>query len=143
VNSYDASVPVRFSDIDGFGHVNHAKYLTYCEDHRTVMFTQMGEETGSWLLVSGFSVVKLECEYRAPLELADKAVDVRCSIEKLGTTSVILAYELIGHGNVVATLKTTIVLTEGARPRPMSHAERSWFMQFQSENRRNINDHRS
>jgi acyl-CoA thioester hydrolase len=130
VSAFTAEIPIRFSDIDGFDHVNHTKYLTYCEDHRTIMFTQMGEETGSWLNVSGFSVASLECQYRRPLELADRVVEVRGNVEKIGTSSVQLGYELLANGGVVANVRTTIVLTEAMRPRPVTSSEREWLMKF-------------
>jgi acyl-CoA thioester hydrolase len=134
MTSFSAEIIIRFSDIDGFGHVNHAKYLTYCEDHRTVMFNQMGEDTGSRLNMSGFSVVSIECHYRAAVYLEDEVVNVQCSVEKIGTTSVGLRYELSLSTRqvVVADMLTTIVLTENGKPRPVTPAERSWLQQFYS-----------
>ena len=34
-------VPIRFSDIDAFNHVNHTRYLSYCEDHRMEMLADL------------------------------------------------------------------------------------------------------
>jgi acyl-CoA thioester hydrolase len=132
--SFSAEIPIRFSDIDGFGHVNHAKYLTYCEDHRTVMFNQMGKDTGSWLNMSGFSVITVECHYRAAVYLEDGSVKVECNVAKVGTTSVGLRYELSLSARqvAVASVLTTIVLTENGKPRAVTPIERSWLEQFRS-----------
>jgi acyl-CoA thioester hydrolase len=130
---YVALIPIRFSDCDSFGHVNHASYLTYCEDHRTEMFTVMGEECGSWLLKSGFVVVSVSCNYLRFLTLSDRKVEVACSVQNLGESSLRLHYVISSAGNVVADISSTLVLTDGADPRPKTESERSWLSQFQDD----------
>jgi len=122
-------VPIRFSDIDCFGHVNHARYLTYCEDHRTVMFAKMGSDTGSWLLKTGFAIVWLECHFIRPILLDDRNVVVRCEVEALGTSSVRLCYQLETPGGCAARVRETLVLT-AAGPRALTDSERKWMSQF-------------
>lgn len=127
---YVADIPIRFSDIDGFGHVNHAKYLTFCEDHRTVMFGQMATESGADLLADGFSVVRLECDYRLPLVLADGSVRVTCVVVRLGRSSVGLRYDLELDDRQVAQLRSVIVLTDEVGPRELTVDERQWLSRY-------------
>jgi acyl-CoA thioester hydrolase len=124
------AIPIRFSDIDSFGHVNHARYLTYCEDHRTVMFSKMGADTGSWLLKTGFAIVRLECSYLRPILLDDRNVDVQCTVEALGTSSIRLCYQLETGGQCAALVRTTLVLTCATGSRALTDSERKWMSQF-------------
>ena len=126
-------IPIRFSDVDAFGHVNHTNFLTYCEDHRSVMFRQMGRECGSFLLDSGFSIVRIECDYLSPLLFVDHEVGVGCAIEAIGKSSIRLRYELEAKGRPIAKVRTVIVLTDGGSARPVSTAERSWLARFLDE----------
>jgi acyl-CoA thioesterase FadM len=67
-------IPIRFSDIEAFGHVNHSTYLAYNEDHRTVMLAKMCADTGSWLLKTGFAIAWPECSFVRPILLDDRSV---------------------------------------------------------------------
>jgi Predicted thioesterase len=130
MTAFVASVPIRYSDLDKFGHVNHARYLTYCEDHRTVMFTQMGAETGCWPLRTGFVVARIECDYRRPLALEDGTVEVAAVVDRLGRSSVGLTYEISAGGQPAATVRTTLVMTAEGAPRPLTDVEREWFGRY-------------
>ena len=130
MKGYPAQIPVRFSDLDVFGHVNHTRYLTYCEDHRTVMFAHLGRDTGSWLLATGFAVAQVECCYLWPVGLDDQAVDVTCAVEALGRSSIRLFYELHAQNRLVAWVRTTLVLTSAGNARPMTDSERNWMSQY-------------
>jgi acyl-CoA thioester hydrolase len=133
VTGFVASIPIRYSDLDLFGHVNHARYLTYCEDHRTVMFTQMGKETGTWLLRTGFVVARIECDYRRPLTLDDGHVAVTAVVDRLGRSSVGLTYEISTAGQSAATVRTTLVMTADGAARPLTEVEREWFGRYTAD----------
>lgn len=127
---YVRSVPIRFSDLDTFGHVNHAKYLTYCEDHRTVMFADLSRSCGSGLFDRGFVVARIECDYQRPMQLADREVEVACGVEAMGTASLTLRYDLATNGNRAASVRTVVVFTSNDRSRPLTESERSWLARY-------------
>ncbi len=132
MTGYTVRVQIRFSDLDAFGHVNHVRYLTYCEDHRTAMFTQLGRDTGSWPLKTGVAVAQVECSYLKPIRLDDEDVSITCTVESLGTSSMRLYYELLARGQLAAWVRTTLVLTAVGVARPISDAERNWLSRYLS-----------
>lgn len=131
--TFIAHIPIRFSDCDQFGHVNHAKYLTYCEDHRSEMFNVMGQECGSWLLQSGFVVVSVSVRYLRPLTLLNHSVEIACTVQGFGESSMRLHYLISSDGDGVADVISTLVVTDGARPRLITADERSWLSLYLEE----------
>src|SRR3954452_1511055 len=91
-------VDVRFRDIDGFGHVYHAEYLTLLDEARTRWFASVGvTDPGSYV------VAHIEVDYLSPLVASDLAVRAAFEAERVGTTSVTLAEVLHARdGRVVA-----------------------------------------
>ena len=66
------TVAVRWSDEDGFGHVNNAAFLTYAEEGRDRLLTSLLGEESVWDVV----IVRIEVDYRAEVTHRDAAVDV-------------------------------------------------------------------
>ena len=127
---FTAEIPIGFSDVDMFGHVNHVRYLTYCEHHRTIMFDRMAAECGTSPLESGFVVRHLECDYRDSVGFRDRRVTVACSVEHFGRTSVRLYYSVSVGNRIAAVLRTTIVLVGSDGPRAITDSERSWLSTY-------------
>lgn len=102
-----APVEVRFADLDAYGHVNSAKFITYLETARTKMFM----EQFKGLLDQGilFLVAKVECEYKKPLLLQPQVL-VDVEPVKVGNSSFELGYTVHnGKGDVYALAKTVMV----------------------------------
>ena len=74
-------VGVRWRDVDGLGHVNHAVFLTYLEEGRDAFFTQALTTDPDYV------VARIELDFRAEIQLADRRVTVRLEVENVGTTS--------------------------------------------------------
>jgi hypothetical protein len=108
-------VPIRFRDIDCSGHGSHARYLTGCEDHRTVTLARKGRDTGLGLLKTGFD---------------DRNVAEWCAVEALGTSSARLYDQLETAGDGAAWVRETLVLGAAVRPRALTDTERKWMSQF-------------
>ncbi len=84
-------ITVRFSDMDTFGHVNNAVYLTYAESARIAYFRQLEatEAATQMDMILGRS----EVDYRLPVVFGDHlTVEVRASA--IGTKSFTLAYRM-------------------------------------------------
>lgn len=83
---------VRFSDCDPMGHANHAAYFTYFEQCRLMWWRHLGSASGP----PGASavIVHAECDYRAPA-LAHDQLEVRLTLDRIGRSSVTLAYEIV------------------------------------------------
>ena len=99
-------VPVRFRDLDSFGHVNTGVYVSYIEEARLDYFSQVLDvDLGS----VGTVVASLSVDYRRPIELDDELV-VETQVSEIGTTSLTVDHELRVDGAVAAT--ATVVLVQ-------------------------------
>ncbi len=104
---FSTEIEVRFADLDAYGHVNNAVYLTYLETARTKLLQEgFVEFMNNGLL---FLVVRVECDYKKPIDLTDRVV-VKLRVERIGNTSFDIAYTIHnGQGIVFAEAKTTMV----------------------------------
>jgi acyl-CoA thioester hydrolase len=92
---YKTSIPIRFSDIDLFGHVNNAIYLTYFEQARSNYWNEIVH--WDWNAM-GIILAKAEVEYLSPVVLTDKLFAyVRTS--RIGNSSWDLEYVLVAEEN--------------------------------------------
>ena len=89
---FSLPVVVRFRDLDAFGHVNNAVYLTYCEMARVAYFhTLLGVATPEDM---SFILARAEADYRLPVELTDR-LEVRVRAVEVGGKSFTLAYQMV------------------------------------------------
>jgi YbgC/YbaW family acyl-CoA thioester hydrolase len=112
---------VRTSELDSFGHVNHAVYLTYFEHARFQALKEAGfdwnalEDRG-WAIF----VVRVEVDYLAEAGREDRLM-IRTQAESFRRTSMLLAQDIVrddGSGTIVAQAKVTAVWI-GPNRRPM------------------------
>jgi acyl-CoA thioester hydrolase len=82
---------VSLRDLDGFGHVNNAVYLTYLENARV---GYLGEVVGARTLPDISNIMaSVKIEYRGPASYGD-VIEVGVSTERIGTKSFDLAYRV-------------------------------------------------
>jgi acyl-CoA thioester hydrolase len=117
-------LPLRFRDLDAFGHVYHAEYLTLLDEARTRWLGEVVqlEDPGSYV------VARLEIDYVSSLTLADEAVRVDVEVLRVGTTSLTLRETMHPRdGRVVTRDQAVVVLRDRATggSRPLSDAERA------------------
>ena len=122
-------LPVRFRDLDAFGHVNTAVHASYIEEARIAYFEQV---VGVDLASVGTVVASLSVDYRQPVEFGDDLA-VETVVSEIGTTSLTLDHELRVSGETVST--ATIVLVhydyESDEPEPVPDAWRSAIADFE------------
>ena len=107
---------VRFSDCDPLGHVNNARYLTYLEEARIYLWRrQAGLELREAAARGGqggegFILARTEIDFLSPAHDGDE-LEVRMSLEKIGTKSMTYAYEImdVTTGRAVASAKSVVV----------------------------------
>ncbi len=104
---------VIFRDIDAFGHVNNAVFLTYFEIARTLLWFEI--EGGREATDVGFIVVRAECDFRRQLSLEPIEICVR--IGEIRTSSFDTIYEIRKNDGreVAATGRVVAVLFDWAR----------------------------
>ena len=99
-------IPLRWSDLDAFNHVNNARYLTFLEQARIEWFETIGEP---WVTEESAPVVaSATLNFKRPIEYP-ASVFVELFTEKLGNSSVVIGHRIVGEdgtlhcdGHVVA-----------------------------------------
>jgi len=113
---------VRWDDIDAFGHVNNAKYLTYIQEARFL-----------WSPFMEMVVAKAEVDYLVPIYEGGRFYDITLWVEQIGNSSFTLGYEVIGDNGVVhAKVKTVQVAVsmETKKSRPLTDSEHEFLKQY-------------
>jgi acyl-CoA thioester hydrolase len=87
-------ITVRWGDIDSMGHVNNAKYFTYCESARMSYFAAIGMDAfrdgGRYGPALAAANLNFRRQVRYPADLA-----VWTRVSKLGRTSFTMDYEIL------------------------------------------------
>ena len=118
---YRVDVPLRWSDMDAYGHVNNVQFLRLLEDARVIAFQEWFGQDRS-LLKEGVVVARHEIEYLAPLDFRHAPISVDMWATKISGASFDLAYEVRDPAEVGTTLyaraETTLVAYEFATTSP-------------------------
>ena len=86
-------IDIRFVDLDAFGHVNNAHYLTYFENARVKYFDEIVDWKYDWSK-QGIILAKAELDFIIPVHFKDEiSVYTRCS--RLGNKSFDLEYRIV------------------------------------------------
>ena len=113
---------VRWDDIDAFGHVNNAKYLTYIQEARFL-----------WSPIIEMVVARAEVDFIEPIYEGGRFYDINLWVEAIGNSSFTMGYEVVGDNGVVhAKVKTVQVAVsmETKKSRPLTDAEREFLDKY-------------
>lgn len=77
---------IRFADIDAFGHVNNAKFLTYLEEARVSYFDEVVNWKYDWMS-TGIILAKADINFKTPIKFKDK-IKVKTRCKKIGNKSI-------------------------------------------------------
>ena len=119
--SFTTPIQLRFSDIDGYLHVNNGVYFSYFEHARAVFLYQVA---GWDVLDVGTVVGRIEIDYIRPIHLTDQVEAlVKCS--RLGNSSfdleqVLLGKDSTGKEQVYATCKSVLVSVDKSSMKPVA-----------------------
>jgi len=119
--SFTTPIQLRFSDIDGYLHVNNGVYFSYFEHARAVFLYKVA---GWDVLDVGTVVGRIEIDYIRPIHLTDQVEAlVKCS--RLGNSSFDLEQVLVGKdssGNeqVYSTCKSVLVSVDKSTMKPVA-----------------------
>jgi acyl-CoA thioester hydrolase len=135
--------PVRWGDMDAFGHVNNVAFLTYMQEARTGMLFAGDAAEQIPELIKGVVVARHEIDYRRPLEWRPEPIEVDVWTAAVKRSSFTLRYEirdqLAGAGGeggdgsqVLADAMTVLVPFDisAGRPRRVSESERAFLATY-------------
>ena len=139
-------VPLRWSDLDAYGHVNNAQMLTLLEEARIHGFwadKDATEVSGARVFSADSNsntftlIARQEIEYLTPIPHLREPLDVEMWIGKLGGASLDVCYEIYGPVGqsprelyARATTVTVVVDSTTMRPRKITTEERAELEKF-------------
>lgn len=119
---HEVVIHIRWRDVDNYGHVNNAVYLTYLEECRDRLVEDLFGTQDAW----DFVLARVAIDYRNELTQADGDVTVQATVAGHGTSS-IRTREVIRtqDGSVAAEAEAVIVPRDPAtqRSRPLTDDE--------------------
>ena len=123
---HEKRIELRWRDLDAYGHVNQAVYLTFAEEVLDHWFHQkLGMSPGT---VWDYVAARTTIEYRSELRLTDLQVVGSASLARLGTKSVTANVTLgAPDGRTVAELEMVVAAIDGkgGESRPLTEQERA------------------
>ena len=128
--------PLRWADMDSFGHVNNVEYLRYLEQARVDWMFETAREAGVEKFSLGTVVARHEIDYKRPLVYRAEPVRVEIWVTRISHASFDCAYE-VRDDVVYATAKTTLVPYDLAqqRPRRLDRQERFYLERYLRQER--------
>ncbi|MEV0701532.1 thioesterase family protein [Saccharopolyspora sp. NPDC050389] len=132
MGAFVAEVALRWSDMDAFGHVNHARTITLLEEARAELLFTEAERQGLLGMAEGMVVARIVIDYHSPLVYASKSLQVQMSVRELKAASFIVDYTAYAQ-EAVATAETLMVPYDlrAGRPRRMTNEERDFLAEWQ------------
>ncbi len=129
-----APVPVRWSDIDMYQHINHATMVTILEEARVPF---LAEPFAPGIATVGLLIADVRVTYKAQLRLADSPLQVTVWTKQLRTVDFTLGYEVRSvnadpqsRPAVVAESQLAAVHIEGQRLVRLSPPQREYLQRW-------------
>ena len=133
-----AEVRPRWSDMDAFGHVNHANTVTLLEEARVELLFSEAARVGAGGMTHGVVVSRLVVDYHAPLVANGGTIRVAMTVREMRHASFTLDYYVhsgpLETDMVAATAQTRLVPydRENGRPRRLTEEERDFLAAYRS-----------
>ncbi|CRK55351.1 1,4-dihydroxy-2-naphthoyl-CoA hydrolase in phylloquinone biosynthesis [Alloactinosynnema sp. L-07] len=128
-----SEVRPRWSDMDAYGHVNHANTVTLLEEARVDLLFNEAKLRGVIDLAQGVVIAKLSVEYHLPLFATGGAVRIAVSVREIRGAYFILDYT-VHNGTkesdpVAVTATTTLAPYDlvNSKPRRITDSERDFL----------------
>jgi acyl-CoA thioester hydrolase len=132
VGRYSYSCAVRWSDLDAYGHVNNARFLTLYEEARVALMFIEARKAGLTTFEQGIVISRHEIDYMRPVDYTDP-VHIELWIEEIRPSRFTVVYELFDGGAVASRARSVCVPFDLAagRPRRLSAEEREFLTPWQ------------
>ena len=90
-------IPVRWADMDTMGHVNNAKYFTYCESARMSYFAAVRMPDHREAELQGPALASATLNFRRQVRYP-AVIEVFTRVSEIGRSSFKMDYELVLQG---------------------------------------------
>jgi len=128
--AYDCTL--RWSDMDVYGHVNNARFLTLYEEARVALMFRGARERGLTSLEEGVVISRHEVDYLRPVDYG-APVRIDLWVEEIRPSRFTIGYELYADGALASRARSVCVPFDlaGGRPRRLSADEREFLTPWQ------------
>ncbi|AOW87029.1 thioesterase [Streptomyces olivaceus] len=119
--------PLRWADMDAYGHVNNVVFLRYLEEAR-IDFLHRPEKD----FKQGSVVARHEIDYKRQLVHRHHPVDIELWVTQIRAASFTLTFE-VKDGDVVYVRASTVIVPfdfEAQRPRRITAEEREFLQEY-------------
>ncbi|EON32128.1 MULTISPECIES: acyl-CoA thioesterase [Gordonia] len=130
--AFVAEVGVRWSDMDAFGHINHARMVTLMEEARIAWLLSAGEDYAP--LITSAMIVHVDIRYQAQLRHDDSPLRIGMWIKGFRSVDFTIGYEIRGAGAepagrpaCVASTQMAVVDIEKHTLRRLTPSEKSYL----------------
>jgi acyl-CoA thioester hydrolase len=127
-------VALRWSDMDAYGHVNNARFLTIYEEARVAMFFVGARSHGLGSFEEGIVIARHEIDYLRPVDYGDP-VRIEMWISELRVAAFTVSYELFDNDMLASRARSVCVPynLEQGYPRRLTDAEREFLKPYVEE----------
>ena len=129
---YTYHCALRWSDLDAYGHVNNARFLTLYEEARVAMMFIGAREAGLTSFEEGIVIARHEVDYLRPVDYGDP-VRIELWIDEIRPSRFTVAYELF-DGDLLASRARSVCVPfdlDRQRPRRLTDEEQSFLKPWQ------------
>lgn len=111
--AYATDIPIRWSDMDIYLHVNHARTITLLEEARVAFIAN--DPSLTKLLGLGIVVADLHVQYKGQIRHADTPLRISIWISELRASDFILEYRVRLHTDSVDSRPAVVASTRMVR----------------------------
>jgi acyl-CoA thioester hydrolase len=135
VPRFVCQVPVRWGDMDAYGHVNNVEQLRLLEEARVALFFTGGRTAGVSTFDGQLVVARHTIEYKRPLHYRPEPLTLQVWVTKLAASSVTIAYEIRDDDALYATASSVLAAfdADGSHVRRLTEAERAYLEKFRAD----------
>ncbi|MDH6518986.1 acyl-CoA thioester hydrolase [Streptomyces sp. SAI-208] len=122
--------PLRWADMDAYGHVNNVVFLRYLEEARIDFLFRPEKD-----FQQGSVVARHEIDYKRQLVHRHAPVDIELWVTEIRAASFTIAYEVKDGDDVYVRASTVIVPFDFAaqRPRRITAEEREFLEEYRDD----------
>ncbi|MFR9751644.1 acyl-CoA thioesterase [Nocardia sp. 004] len=132
---FHTKVSIRWSDIDAFQHVNHARMVALLEEARNLWLFEDNRPTA--VLRMGCALTELRVHYTSQLRHEDTPLDIAMWVEQLRAIDFTIGFEVHGAGAelgsppaVTASTRMAAFDMMGQRARRLTDDERAYLSEW-------------
>ncbi|MEU5042058.1 acyl-CoA thioesterase [Streptomyces griseorubiginosus] len=124
--------PLRWSDMDAYGHVNNAVFVRYLEEARIDFLFRPEKD-----FKQGSVVARHEIDYKRQLVHRHHPVDIELWVSQIRAASFTISYEVKDDDLVYVRASTVVVPFdfEAQRPRRITAEEREFLEGYRDEDK--------